>query len=448
VSQVCFFLFAAASLFYGTVQAHAQQRVVLVMDVQNYTKVRPSAIGAQRGDIIAQAFKDRGFTVIQSTNPTNAEARATLGDFSVKVGSADLALAVLLGHGLTSNGQTFFLPANAEIDRATDLMSRSLSITNIANIVGHAKVGGVFFLMTNPGFEPSIADTDKNPAIDGDLNRNVVSAFSTSSRVPLSRIDALAADSADALAKVLKDSSVTFDQAVKAASGGGLGLVVGAVPDLALNVPHQTIAVASPDGTNAAAPSSELIAERQAREAAEKRARDEKANAEKARAEAEQSKSEARQIAEQAMAKLNEEEARLNAMEKEHQKLMGNTQPSMAASPSMKADEESRIAAIEKDHRSLMAKTQPMEGQAGMNARDTLSMDAQLGPRQRMLIQQRLAELGLYSGKMDSLFGPLTREAIMGYQRAHGDPITGYLTPEEYKDLSVAATNMKQQAQP
>jgi peptidoglycan hydrolase-like protein with peptidoglycan-binding domain len=54
---------------------------------------------------------------------------------------------------------------------------------------------------------------------------------------------------------------------------------------------------------------------------------------------------------------------------------------------------------------------------------------------QRQHIQERLREMSLYTGPIDAIMGPLTREAIMGYQRSKGARVTGYLTPEQFDAL-------------
>ena len=43
--------------------------------------------------------------------------------------------------------------------------------------------------------------------------------------------------------------------------------------------------------------------------------------------------------------------------------------------------------------------------------------------------------MSLYTGPIDSIMGPLTREAIMGYQHSRGAEVTGYLTPEQFQAL-------------
>ena len=61
--------------------------------------------------------------------------------------------------------------------------------------------------------------------------------------------------------------------------------------------------------------------------------------------------------------------------------------------------------------------------------------EKQLGQRQRQRIQERLRDMSLYTGPIDSIMGPLTREAIMGYQHSRGAEVTGYLTPEQFQAL-------------
>ena len=61
--------------------------------------------------------------------------------------------------------------------------------------------------------------------------------------------------------------------------------------------------------------------------------------------------------------------------------------------------------------------------------------EKQLGQRQRQRIQERLRDMGLYTGPIDSIMGPLTREAIMGYQQSKHAAVTGYLTPQQFQAL-------------
>ena len=110
----------------------------MVLAAEEYANFKPSDVGVKRGEDLAELLRARGFETFVVTNPANAAARATLRDFAPKTVECRLAIAILIGHGLSSAGQTFFLPTNVAIERSTDLLSRGLSVTNIAQIVGKA----------------------------------------------------------------------------------------------------------------------------------------------------------------------------------------------------------------------------------------------------------------------------------------------------------------------
>jgi len=49
--------------------------------------------------------------------------------------------------------------------------------------------------------------------------------------------------------------------------------------------------------------------------------------------------------------------------------------------------------------------------------------------------QERLGARGLYGGRIDPIFGPLTRAAIRRYQQDLGAAPTGRLTPDQVERL-------------
>lgn len=404
---------AFSLLLASVVAAHASGRVALVLAAEEYQKLPKSGIGAKRGAEIAEALKARGFDVIVSPNPTNATARASLRDFAAKAEGADLALVVLIGHGIAWGGQTFFLATNTEIGRAADLLSRALSTTNMAQIAARAQTGGVFFFMTSPTFENAIEGLDARPQFTSEVPKNAVTAFSSSARIPVSRIDAAGEQAADALAKLLQQPSPSFSEAVKVASSGSLGAVFGQVQDVNLARPApapapvpQTVASTSPQAVPMVQKSEDiegrLEAERRAREQAETRARDEQLRAERAQAEVMKAQADAKK------AQADVERAQADAEK--------------AKQEARRVEAEAQIAAAQ------------AEGLRHASVAPSIE-DSQLGQKQRRLIQQRLRDLGLYTGPLDAIMGPLTREAIMGYQKSRNASVTGYLTPEQYDAL-------------
>ena len=399
------------SLLLSFTSAHAAGRIALVLTAEDYQKLPKSSIGTKRGAEIADALKARGFEVIVSPNPSNATARANLRDFAAKTEGADLAFVVLIGHGVAWGGQTFFLTANTEIGRATDLLSRALSTTNIAQIVGRAQTGGVFFFMTSPTFESAIEGLDARPQFTSDVPKNTVTIFSSSARIPVSRIDAAGEQAAEGLAKLLQQPSPSLNEAVKVAANGSLGAVFGRVDEISLAKPAPApvappVAAISPQPAPAVPKTDEiqgkLEAERRAREQAESRARDEQLRAERAQAEVLKAQADAKK------AQADVERAQADAEKAKQEAKRVEAQAQIAAAQAEGLRHAPAVAMIE---------------------------DAQLGQKQRRLIQQRLRELGLYTGPIDAIMGPLTREAIMGYQRSRSAAITGYLTAEQFDTL-------------
>jgi peptidoglycan hydrolase-like protein with peptidoglycan-binding domain len=61
--------------------------------------------------------------------------------------------------------------------------------------------------------------------------------------------------------------------------------------------------------------------------------------------------------------------------------------------------------------------------------------ESRMSKAERVRVQEALHRLGYYKGNADSIFGPLTREAIRRFQSDIGTKRTGYLTAEEASRL-------------
>lgn len=516
--------------------AFAGSRVALVLATEDYAALPKSTIGVSRAKDIAAALEERGFEVLMASNPTNAGGRASLRDFSAKTAGADVAVAVLVGHGIATGGQTYFLPSNTEIGRATDLMSRGLAVANIAQIVGRAKQGGVFFFMTLPSFAQPLEGLDPRPQYASDVLPNVVVAISNSSRIPLSRVDATGAEAAKAFADAVRASGSSLADAARAASSGGLDFVVGTAAAVDLSAPATVPAgeTSQPAGPSAAElarraeeeaarqadADAKLNAERLAREAAEKKAREEEgrvkllqaetqkaqadsrkaqadlqraqaeaqraqaeaqkaqaeaqkalADAERTRAEAEKARREALAEAErvrqeaqsasetakreaQSAAELARQEAQKtadkaqqdalaeaervkeDARRLEEQAAAARAEAEQAREAKQKAEAEAALKLAALAAQSQAAPPPPPAApKADKPASATPLDESTLGQDQRRKIQEKLRDLGLYSGRVDGTLGPMTREAITWYQKSRGLTETGILTLEQYQAL-------------
>ncbi len=358
----------ALAPIWAPLRAEAAGRVALVIDGEDYQKLPRSGISAKDANDIAEALRAKGFEVLLGVNPSNSRARAILLDFAQKANGADLAVAFLMGHATAARGQSYFLPIDTDLGSSTDLFSRGVLIASVAQVAGKARAGAVIVLMTTPNFEPAVPGLDPRPEYSAENPKSVVTVFSSSAKLPVSRIDAVSAQAADAVVKSLQSPAPSLADIVRAASGG-VGAVFGATAEVSLAKPAPAPAIAPT--TNA-----------QAEAAAERRAQEEAAQLAAARLQLQQAKTQ-----------LAKEQA-----EKQQAQTAGASAQPAAFGPA------------------------PVD-------------EKQLGQRQRQRIQESLRDMSLYTGPIDSIMGPLTREAIMGYQRRRGAKVTGYLTPDQFQEL-------------
>lgn len=408
----------------GPAHADTGDRIALVVVAEDYPALGKSEVGGKRATDMAAALEAKGFTVILGANATSATARAKLAEFSRLSEDADVALAVLVGHGAATGGQSFFLPANTDIGRSTDLLSRAVSVPTVAQIAGKARIGGVFFFLTTPVFKAPVAGLDARPQFTGEPPANTVVVFSTGPSVPVSSIDQTSQQAADAFVAALARPDARMIDAVDAVAGTGKAQVAGKPADLALQKPAVAAAEPAPaplptaaaDAAPAPAPTADpalLAAEQAARAQAEEVAASERAKADEARLAAERARADVELAkAEAAKAQAEAERAQAEAL-----KAKAEAERAQAEAAQRKAEADLQIAT------------------ATTSGASPLIPERELGRQERRRIQEKLRSLSLYTGPIDSVMGPLTREAIMGYQRSRQEAVTGFLTSDQYQAL-------------
>lgn len=424
--------------------ANSAERLALMLAAEDYeNNLGHSTVSLKQSRAIAEAFEEHGFDVLIAQNPTNAAARAKLREFSTKVEGAEIAIVILIGHSAGSGGRSFFLPTNARIRRATDLLSRGIAVSSVAQIAARAKAGAVLFLMTVADLPASIASGASRPSMPSKPAENVVVAFSSSGKVPVSRVSAVTRQAALDLIETAHKKPLTLRALVDAAAARGRGLVVGVAPDLDLSSPpNQEIEVSE-------AELSKENAELQARLEAEKEARRKAEREIVSKEQLEQRRKADREARRQAeIAARQQAESRAKKAE---------WRARQAEERARIAKERARIAEEEARRTAAQSFSQP-PNQFGLGARDVFEdatsqaaddesmpsgpdiaslqvVETLLGYVQRKTIQKRLQRMGLYKGRIDAIFGPLTRQAIKDFQKAQGAESTGYLTPQQFQLL-------------
>ncbi len=416
------------------------KRVALILAAEEYQSFKPSAIGVDRAKKLSEALSGHGFDVMLEANPNNATARASLREFASRSKGADAALVFLFGHGAASGGRTFFLPANAEIRRATDLLSRGLTVDSVAQIAGGAKRGAVMFFMTVADISSALEGVAARAQAGMQPADNVTVVYSSSNKVPVSSVNSVSVRAAADAIEVMAEDQPTLSVLIDAASAGGVGVVSGSMADLELAKPSGPDPAAqsaqAEEAAQAAAALAAAQSEAEAQTAAEDAAREEaEARAREAESRALAAEDRAREAEQRA--KEETERARKAAAERAAER-------ERAAAADAEAQAAKQAAAVAEAQAKAAAARQAAEARTSAAAElpsggsDVASLqvvEALLGRAQRRQIQRELRELDLYSGPIDSIFGPQTREAIKLFQRNNEAEETGYLTPAQFQKL-------------
>ncbi|MBU1210977.1 MAG: peptidoglycan-binding protein [Alphaproteobacteria bacterium] len=376
--------------------ADGNDRVALLLSVEDYASYGKSAIASDIVKKMGSALQSQGFSVDSVTNANNATVRATLRDFAHKSEGARVAIVILAGHGVGSGGRAYLLPSNAEIRRDSDLLSRGVAVASVAQIAGRAKHGAVFFFMTAPDINSTLQSISARPAMAASPSENVVVVFSTSDKVPVSRVGSVSRQAAVDFADAASETPLMMSTLVGSASAGDVGKIVGKVADLDLSKAPE------PEPAPVAAAAAPSKVEVDARREAERRARDAEERAKAAEARARDAEARARHEERRA------EEARSAAVAPPAE--AAPTPPPEPAGTSPPAAEPDNVEALQ-------------------------LVEALLGRSKKKDLQRKLRDLGFYKGPIDAVFGELTRQSIKDFQSGAGDAVTGYLTPVQIQTL-------------
>ena len=348
-------------------------------------------------------------------------------------------MIVASGHFATYRNQAFFLPTNARVRRATDLFSRGLSAANIADIVHRAKAGAFLMVTTVPDIPSTIAGVGAQPSFANPPPDNIVAVFSTSSKIPVSRVEGVSVQVMKDLVDVAKNKPMMLADLVSTASAGGAGLIVGKTEDRNLS---QDAAKPKPEQTTKPAAETAALkeADRKARELAEKRLNQAEERARRAEKRAKEAEARAKRelAAAAASAKRRAEEAKAAAEAKAKRDLAAAVaaaarKAAADRAAALRAEAERKSAAAQPSAPTTPAPTAPAD--PAPNIQSLQVVEALLGRGQRRVIQRILKSKGYYNGPIDAIFGDQTRAAIRDFQRDGGARETGYLTPDQLQQL-------------
>jgi uncharacterized caspase-like protein len=124
----------------------AEQRFALVIGNDEY-KAAKLATSANDAGLLADALQSAGFTVTGARNLDQATLRESFREFIGQVSAAGpdaVALVYLAGIGLQFNGENYFVPVDADIQRDVDVPLQAIRISDftqpLASLPGRVKI--------------------------------------------------------------------------------------------------------------------------------------------------------------------------------------------------------------------------------------------------------------------------------------------------------------------
>lgn len=133
------FLLILFALF-GSVSAHAEKRVALVIGNSAYKNVPRLTNPANDANLIGSMFRRAGFDLVDVKQDLSAaETRKTLREFGTRSRDADVAVIYYAGHGMEVDGNNYLIPIDALLENDTDVYDEAFPLDRVLVSIEPAK---------------------------------------------------------------------------------------------------------------------------------------------------------------------------------------------------------------------------------------------------------------------------------------------------------------------
>ena len=136
--------FIVAIMSLGAMGAQAQN-VALVLSNGYYEDGGDAPNISRRHQSIVSAFEAQGYEVIEGKDQNRVEMRQLLNRFESKVATADIAVVSLQGHMVNLGEKTWLLPTDIDVASATGVEFRAVSLGFFAELLAQAPGRSVLF---------------------------------------------------------------------------------------------------------------------------------------------------------------------------------------------------------------------------------------------------------------------------------------------------------------
>jgi uncharacterized caspase-like protein len=124
----------------------AEKRVALVIGNGDYEHAITLPNRIRDGKLIGETLRKAGFEVIDGTNLGKIDMGRLLDQFTEAAYDADIALVYYAGHGLQVDGHNYLIPVDAELERASQLQTRTIPVDDVLNALPPDPAVGVVIL--------------------------------------------------------------------------------------------------------------------------------------------------------------------------------------------------------------------------------------------------------------------------------------------------------------
>ena len=139
-------LFIIMLAFLGVAEAAQAENLALVISDGYYDRVSDAPDISQRHDRLVASFEQQGYRVFQGKNLNRQETRQLIADFASRMGMADLAVVSLQGHFAHYGGKSWLLPADIDARSATGLAFSGVDLDFIAQLMAEKPDKSVMFI--------------------------------------------------------------------------------------------------------------------------------------------------------------------------------------------------------------------------------------------------------------------------------------------------------------
>jgi len=129
LAVAAFLCFAVA-----TSQASAfvvNKKVALVIGNSDYEHAITLPNPVRDGTLIGETLRKSGFEVIEGTNLGKVDMGRLLDEFTEAAYDADIAVVYYAGHGLQVDGHNYLIPVDAELEKASQLQTRTIPVEDV-----------------------------------------------------------------------------------------------------------------------------------------------------------------------------------------------------------------------------------------------------------------------------------------------------------------------------